>query len=154
MEEMHIERVPEGEREEIRQIFRSKGFEGDVLEKIVKVITEDRQQWVDTMLTEEWGLPLRPPSPWRAGLTTLAAFVLVGLIPLLPVMVLLGGEAGSAFIASTVLTGMAFLVVGFIRGRVVDHRPLASAIETLLIGGSAAAMAFIVGRMLEGLASS
>jgi VIT1/CCC1 family predicted Fe2+/Mn2+ transporter len=154
MEEMHIDRIPDGEREEVRQIFKSKGFEGDVLEKIVKVITEDRQQWVNTMLTEEWGLPLRPPSPWKAGLATFTAFILAGLVPLIPVMVLLGRGAGSAFIASTVLTGIAFLVVGVIRGRVVDHRPLASGIETLLIGGSAAAMAFIVGRLLEGLASS
>jgi VIT1/CCC1 family predicted Fe2+/Mn2+ transporter len=97
---------------------------------------------------------LRPPSPWKAGLATFTAFILAGLVPLIPVMVLLGRGAGSAFIASTVLTGIAFLVVGVIRGRVVDHRPLASGIETLLIGGSAAAMAFIVGRLLEGLASS
>ena len=55
MEETHIERVPEGEREEIRQIFRGKGFDGDVLERIVAVITADRKRWINPMLTEEWG---------------------------------------------------------------------------------------------------
>jgi vacuolar iron transporter family protein len=63
MEETHIDPIPEGEREKIRQIFQGKGFEGQVLESIVQVITEDRQRWVDTMLTEEWGLRLQPPRP-------------------------------------------------------------------------------------------
>lgn len=153
MEEAHIERIPEGEREEVRQIFKSKGFDGEVLEKIVQVITEDRQQWVDTMLTEEWGLQLQPPAPWRAGLVTFAAFVLAGLIPLLPTLFLLRGAIGESFIAASALTGVTFFVIGLIRGRVLDERPLIAGLETLFIGGSAAAVAFLVGRLLESFAA-
>ena len=153
MEEAHIEHIPDGEREEIRQIFRSKGFEGEVLDKVVAVITEDRQQWVNTMLTEEWGLQLKPPSPWRAGLATFVAFLLAGMIPLLPPLVMPGDQARHSFLASSILTGITFFVVGLIRGRVVDRRPLAAGVETLLIGGSAAAVAFIVGKLLERLAA-
>lgn len=152
MEEMHIEQIPEGEREEVRQIFRAKGFEGEMLEKVVQVITEDRQQWVNTMLTEEWGLRLDPPSPWRAGLATFAAFILAGLVPLLPAMLLLRGSAHLSFTYSAVLTGITFFVTGLIRGKVVNHPILASGLETLLIGGAAAATAFVVGWLLEGLA--
>src|SRR5688500_11987165 len=102
MEETHIDRIPEGEREEIRQIFQGKGFEGEMLEKIVKVITDDRQQWVNTMLTEEWGLQLHPPSPWLSGLATMAAFVMAGLVPLLPLIFMLHRRAGDSFAASAV----------------------------------------------------
>jgi VIT1/CCC1 family predicted Fe2+/Mn2+ transporter len=153
MEEAHIERIPEGEREEVRQIFQSKGFEGEILEKIVEVITQDRRQWVDTMLTEEWGLQLTPPTPWRAGLATFAAFVLAGLVPLAPVIVALGRPAEDTFVWSAVFTGITFFIVGYVRGRVVDRQPLIAGLETLLIGGAAAAVAYFVGRLLENLAT-
>lgn len=153
IEETHIDRIPDGEREEIRQIFHAKGFEGEVLDKIVSVITDDRQQWVNTMLTEEWGLQLQPPSPWRAGLATFVAFLLAGMIPLLPPLLLPHGQSRHSFAASSVLTAVTFFVVGFLRGRILDKRPWAAGLETLLIGGSAAAVAFVLGKLLESLAA-
>lgn len=154
IEEAHIDHIPEGEREEVRQIFQAKGFQGETLDQIVRVITEDRQQWVNTMLTEELGLQLQPPSPWRAGLSTMAAFLLAGLIPLVPTFIWFSRGANETFIVSSLLTGATFFLIGLFRGRIVDHRPLAAAIETLLIGGSAAALAYIVGRLLERLAAA
>jgi vacuolar iron transporter family protein len=154
IEEAHIDHIPEGEREEIRQIYKAKGFGGETLEQIVRVITEDRKQWVNTMLTEEWGLQLQPPTPWRAGVATMAAFLLAGLIPLVPTFVWFGSQANETFVASSLLTCVTFFVIGLLRGRVVNHRPWAAGIETLFIGGSAAALAYIVGRMLERLASA
>jgi VIT1/CCC1 family predicted Fe2+/Mn2+ transporter len=150
-EEMHIEHIPEGEREEIRQIFQSKGFQGETLDAVVQVITEDRQQWVNTMLTEEWGLQLQPPSPWRAGLATFSAFLLAGLIPLAPLLFLLRKDASDVFPISAALTGVTFFGVGVLRGRVLDQRPIAAGLETLLVGGGAAVIAYVIGWLLEGL---
>lgn len=153
MEEAHIEHIPEGEREEVRQIFQLKGFEGPVLDKIVEVITQDRRRWVDTMLTEEWGLQLTPPTPWRAALATFAAFVLAGLVPLGPVLFGLNQAAADTFAQSAVLTAVTFFAVGYVRGRIVERRPWAAGLETLLIGGGAAAVAYLVGKLLERLAT-
>jgi VIT1/CCC1 family predicted Fe2+/Mn2+ transporter len=152
MEEQHIDKIPEGEREEVRQIFAAKGFEGEVLEKIVQVITEDRQQWVNTMLTEEWGLRLDPPSPWKAGLATFVAFLLAGMVPLIPAIVNLQGHADITFLYSSVLTGVTFFLIGVIRGRVLDGRPLMAGLETFAIGGGAAAVAYLVGLLLDRVA--
>ena len=154
LEEWHIDTIPEGEREEIRQIYKAKGFQNEVLEQIVQVLTEDRQRWVDTMLTEELGLQLQPPSPWRAGLATMIAFVAAGAIPLIPAWYWINHRAGDTFLTTTLITGAAFFGIGLLRGRVVDHRPLVAGVETLFIGGSAALVAFLVGKLLQRFAAA
>jgi VIT1/CCC1 family predicted Fe2+/Mn2+ transporter len=152
-EEAHIQTFPEGEREEIRQIFASKGFSGEDLERVVKVITSDRKQWVDTMLKEELGLALEGPAPWRAAATTFAAFVLIGLIPLLTFLYQLANPAGvdRPFLWSTLLTGLAFFIVGAMKGRFVEETWYWSGLETLAVGGCAAGLAFVVGVLLKGV---
>lgn len=149
-EERHIEEIPRGEREEIRQVFSRKGFEGDVLEKIVNVITKDRKLWVDTMLTEELGLQLKGRSPLRAGSATFAAFLLVGLVPLLPFL-LPGTDAGLRFLFSILVTGLAFLGVGMAKGRVLSRPVFKSGMETLLVGGLAAVLAYAMGHGVRSL---
>lgn len=149
VEEEHIRLVPEGEREEVRQIFAAKGFSGTDLERAVEVITSDRERWVDTMLREELGLPAQPPSPWRAAAATMAAFVLVGALPLLPYVPRLAGRApDGAFAASAVLTGLAFFGVGAWKGRLADAGWLGSGLRSLAIGAAAASLAYGVGRLL------
>jgi VIT1/CCC1 family predicted Fe2+/Mn2+ transporter len=154
IEESHIRRYPEGEREEIRQIFAEKGFQDDHLEHAVDVITADRQRWVDTMLVEELHLPLEGPSPIKAAFTTLLAFVLVGLIPLLAFLYNLVApvKLANPYLASLILTGVAFFLVGAAKSKFVDEPWYRAGTETLLIGGGAAALAFVVGMLLGGLA--
>ncbi len=147
-EERHIDVVPEGEKEEIRQIFERKGFDGEQLELIVEVITSDRKLWVDTMLVEELGLRVDLPNPWRAGLTTFAAFAVVGVIPLLPLM-LLSAESGYAFTASAIATVVAFFGIGMVKGVLLKGSPIASGIETLMTGSAAAGLAFGIGTWLR-----
>ena len=111
-EEFHIENNPEGEVEEIREIFRTKGFEGELLERITRTITENRRLWIDTMLTDELGLQLQPPSPPRAAITTFVAFVLAGLVPILPLFWTSQVGAGKTFIASALATAVTFALIG------------------------------------------
>ncbi len=83
IERKHIALEPEGEREEIRQIFANKGFAGDDLERIVTVISSVRGLWAKTMAVEEYGLSPAVRSPVLAALSTFAAFILCGLVPLI-----------------------------------------------------------------------
>lgn len=147
-EERHIEQIPEGEREEIRQIFIRKGFTGDTLAQIVDVITHNRRLWVDTMLTEELGLQIDGPQPWRAAAATFVAFCLVGLIPLLPLLIP-GLALERAFVISAGVTGLAFLGIGMAKGFFLNRSIWRSGVETLVVGGMAAALAYMVGAWLR-----
>jgi VIT1/CCC1 family predicted Fe2+/Mn2+ transporter len=147
-EERHIEHVPEGEREEIRQIFARKGFAGAALEHIVATITADRRLWVETMLTEEHGLYREHPSPAKSGAVTFAAFVLIGSIPLLPLLIGWLGMPLQVY-ASVTLAGLVFFAIGSLKSLFFDRPAIRSGLTTLLTGGSAAALAYLVGNLLR-----
>ena len=147
MEERHVEFAPEGEREEVRQIFRAKGFKGEALESAVNVITEKRERWIETMMTEEHGLPPISRSPGRAALTTFLAFLACGSIPLVPFVLGLPATVE----ASTVMTGLTFFSIGSMRSRWSPAPWWRAGLETFAIGISAAAMAYVVGVILARL---
>ena len=82
-------------------------------------------------------------------LMALPAFILAGLVPLLPMFVSIHTPAERLFGACAGLTGIAFFVIGYIRGRVVEFNPWISGVETVLIGGAAASLAYVVGAWLR-----
>ena len=147
IEHRHTEVEPEGEREEIRQIYGGKGFEGEELEKAVELITADRDRWVKTMLTEEYGLPAKIRSPWQAAFATFAAFVVCGLVPLLPYLF----GVRSSFLVSCVMTGVTFFLIGSFKSRWSTSSWIRSGIETLFVGALAAGLAYGAGVLLRGL---
>ncbi len=153
MEERHIAHHPEGEEEEIRQIFHLKGFEGEDLERAVATITANRERWIETMLVEEHGLATKGPSPWKAASATFVAFVAVGATPLLPYLSgLLGRPVEQQFELSSALTAGAFFLTGALKSRFVGESWWVSGLETLALGGAAATLAYAVGAALGGLA--
>lgn len=148
IERRHIDVAPEGEREEIRQIFISKGFEGEALEQAVELITSDKDIWVKTMLTEEYGLASEIRSPGKAALSTFTAFLICGMIPLVPYLFGSGGK----FQISAILTGITFFLIGSLKSFWSTTSWLRSGVETLLVGGLAASLAYAVGVLLKGIA--
>jgi VIT1/CCC1 family predicted Fe2+/Mn2+ transporter len=153
IEEKHIQRVPDGERQEIREIFEAKGFEPPLLDEIVDVITSDPRRWVDTMITEEHGLPLETPSPVRAAWTTFVSFAAAGLIPLVPFVFFDRADETRVFVGSAMATLSTFLVIGVVQGHLVGKSKRAAALEALAIGTSAAGLAYGVGWALRQWAS-
>jgi len=148
-EERHIDLVPEGEREEIRQIFGNKGFEGETLEEIVATICEDKNLWIETMLSEEHGINQTVQNPWTAALTTFFAFILVGSMPLLPYFT--SWQLHQKFTLSAVIAGFMFFLIGMLKSLVLDKPIISSGLRTLATGGTASILAFYTGYILREL---
>jgi VIT1/CCC1 family predicted Fe2+/Mn2+ transporter len=148
IERRHVELTPAGEREEVRQIFSRKGFAGNDLQRIVDLITSDRERWVRTMLTEEYGLPLEARSPWLAAISTFSAFAICGLAPLLPFLI----GVANPFRLSVVLTGIVFFAIGSLKSGWSTISWWRSGLSTLFVGSLAAALAYVVGVVLKTMA--
>ena len=145
MEERHVDLHPDGEREEVRQIFEAKGFAGRDLDRVVDVITAERDRWIDMMMTEEHGLPTIARSPARAALVTFLAFFGCGLVPILPFAL----GAPNAIVFSAVMTGLVFFAIGSVRSLWSPKNWWHAGLETLLIGISAAGVAYLAGDFLK-----
>jgi VIT1/CCC1 family predicted Fe2+/Mn2+ transporter len=148
IENRHIDLAPDGERQEVRQIFLNKGFAGEDLDRVVELVTSDRQRWVRTMLTEEYGLPQEVRSPWLAALSTFSAFIICGLIPLIPFLF----DSSNPAWLSTILTGGVFFIIGSIRSKWSTATWWWAGLTTLVVGSAAAGLAYSIGVLLRNIA--
>ncbi|MGA2396263.1 MAG: VIT1/CCC1 transporter family protein [Candidatus Lustribacter sp.] len=141
--------VPDEERREIEAIFASYGIAGDALKHLTDDITSDRKRWVDFMMKFELGLD--QPDPRRAPLSAArigGSYVVGGLLPLLPYMLI--PQSQQALWGSVAVTFVALLVFGGLKGRFTGASIVRSALETVAIGGIAAAVAFVLARLVAG----
>jgi vacuolar iron transporter family protein len=139
--------VPEREKAEVADVFREYGLGDGEIKTIVDAISKDRKRWVDFMMRFELGLDA--PDPKRAAvsaLTIAGSYIAGGLIPLAPYMIL--KDLHVALWGSVGVTMLALFVFGFIKGQFTGLKPLRSGLQTVLVGGLAAGVAFLLARLL------
>jgi VIT1/CCC1 family predicted Fe2+/Mn2+ transporter len=150
VEYWEVDNLPEKEREEVKEIYAAKGFEGELLEQVVDVITADKKRWVDVMMKEELGMIKEEKSPIKMGAVTFLSFIIVGFIPLLVYVVdyISDNDVTQPFLISIILTSAAFILIGWLKSSVNQTNALRSIIETLMLGAIAAALSYLVGDVL------
>src|SRR5664279_2680160 len=140
--------IPAEEAKEITTIFEGYGITAAESASVVAALRLNRKAWVDFMMRFELGL--EKPEPKRAmksALTIGGAYIAGGLIPLLPYMLL--GTLSAALKVSVLATLVALLLFGFVKTRFTGSAPVRSALQTLLVGGMAAAAAFLIARAIS-----
>ncbi|CAL1409513.1 unnamed protein product [Linum trigynum] len=147
-EQEEIVAVPDTEAAEVAEILAEYGIEPHEYAPVVAALRKRPQAWLDFMMKFELGL--EKPDPRRAvqsALTIAIAYIIGGLVPLVPYMFI--ARAQDAVIASVFVTLIALLLFGFAKGHFTGSRPFISALQTALIGAIASAAAFGIARAVQ-----
>ncbi|MGH9706880.1 MAG: VIT1/CCC1 transporter family protein [Candidatus Acidiferrales bacterium] len=140
--------LPDVEIEEVAKVFRDYGLSAMQMEPIVTAITSDQKKWVDFMMRFELGL--EAPDPARAGrsaATIAVSYIVGGLVPLAPYILM--RQVESALWVSVSVTLLALFIFGSIKGQYTGVKPLRGGLQTILVGGLAAAAAFFIARLIS-----
>jgi VIT1/CCC1 family predicted Fe2+/Mn2+ transporter len=146
-ERQEVVELPEAEAQEVTEILMSYGLTAEDSGRVMASLRGRPEAWTQFMMRFELGLD--EPDPKRAltsALTIAGAYIAGGLVPLAPYMLL--GSADAALRVSVVITLIALLIFGYVKGRFTGARPVRSALQTVLIGGLAATAAFLIARWI------
>jgi VIT1/CCC1 family predicted Fe2+/Mn2+ transporter len=136
---------PNVEREEIRQIYRERGFEGDLLERVVDRITSNHRVWLKVMMSEELGLSAHFARPLGAAAVVFVAFLAGGIVPVIPFLFL---DGLPALLMAFALTAAALLAAGAVRTRFTGERPLTAGLELVAMAAIGVGVAYVIGRLV------
>lgn len=146
-EHRHIMEAPKLETREIRDIYASKGFDGDLLDRIVETITANKDVWVAVMMAEEHKLsPIDRKSAMRAAWVVGLSAIIGSLVPIVPFMFL---PVSISMWLSVLLTALVLFGIGAYKARVTVGRPMRSGVEMMLIGTISALAGYLVGVILK-----
>lgn len=142
-----VEKKPRFEVEEVREVFSAYGLTDEQIQPITDAFKQNPQNWVEFMMRFELGL--EEPNPKRAvqsAITIAVSYIVGGLIPLAPYIFI--AQTNEALKVSVIVTLLALFVFGFVKGKFTGACPVKSAIQTALIGGIAAGVAFALARLI------
>jgi VIT1/CCC1 family predicted Fe2+/Mn2+ transporter len=149
-EQSEISSDPDEETEEIREIYATKGFSGQLLDDVVATITSNRETWVSTMMDEELHLqPVAGQSLLRSSLIVTVATLIGHLIPLVPFMLVTGMPA---IVAAIAFSGVTLFAVGAYSAKTLIGDWRKSGLQMLTIGLGAAAVGFLIGLLFHSTA--
>ncbi len=143
-----VERLPEREKEEVREFFESLGLSEEVQQKAVQELTKDKDNWVNFMMKHELGLD--KPDEKRAGKSAFnigMSYVTGGLVPLLPYFFVSDTIHGLKI--SALITLICLFIFGYFKSKMTGVAPITGALKVMLIGAVAAAAAFSIARLIE-----
>ena len=146
-EEDEIVTMPEDEEAEVAEVFREYGLGEEQIRSIVTALKDKPVAWVDFMMRFELGL--EKPEPARArnsALTIALSYIVGGMVPLLPYMLM--ASVQRALWVSAVVTLIALFVFGYVKGKFTGKTPFRSAVQTTVVGGLAAGAAFLIAKSI------
>lgn len=174
-ESWEVENYPEGEMKEMIELYMDKGITEKDARQMVNILSKHKKAWVDVMMVEELGIVESDESPLKNALVTFGSFSVFGFIPLfayvlarfIPGMtgkltsttaqstipeLATSGASDPTFLIACILTGATLFTLGALKTKVTGQKWYIAGFEMLIVGGLAAAAAYLIGVALSGLA--
>ncbi len=143
----HIIETPHLEIKEIRDIYASKGFKGELLDHIVETITANQDVWVAVMMAEEHQLaPVDRKTAFRAAWIVGISAVIGSLVPVVPFLFL---SVATSMWMSVIVTALVLFLIGAYKARMTVGKPMRSGLEMMFIGTLSAMAGYLVGVLLK-----
>ncbi|MBZ2174751.1 VIT1/CCC1 transporter family protein [Schnuerera sp. xch1] len=153
-ETWEVEHYPEGEMQEMVEIYMAKGMSEEDAKQMMDILSKNKKAWIDVMMVEELGIVEEEESPIRNALVTFFSFLVFGFIPLIAYVLssFIPDIGDSTFVLAIVLTGVTLFILGALKVKVTERNWFTSGLEMLVVGGIAAVAAYLIGKVLSGLA--
>jgi len=153
-EAWEIENYPDGEKQELVELYSDKGIPEKDAETIVNILAKYKEAWIDVMMVEELGILESNESPLKNAVVTFLSFAIFGFIPLITYILarFIPGLESQSFIIACALTAITLFTLGALKTKVTSQKWYISGFEMFLVGGLAASAAYIIGSLLSGLA--
>ena len=136
------------------EIYKTRGLSEEDSKSLTETIAKHKEAFVNIMMIEELGLVGGEDHPAKGALVTFCSFLFFGFVPLLPFVVAkISGLEDSLFIVSTVLTGFSLFSLGVMKTIFTMGRWYFQGLETLMVGAIAAGASYIIGYLMEPLAT-
>jgi VIT1/CCC1 family predicted Fe2+/Mn2+ transporter len=149
-EHEEVERVPQREKEEVKDFFANLGLSEEVQNQAVEEMTKDKDKWVDFMMKYELGLDKPDEKRARKSAFNIGiSYIAGGIIPLSPYFFATNGITGLKI--SAVVTLICLFIFGYFKSKITGVSPLGGGLRVMLIGALAAACAFAIARLIEGI---
>jgi VIT1/CCC1 family predicted Fe2+/Mn2+ transporter len=152
-EAWEVEHFPEGERAELLEIYKTKGYNDDDAETLVEIQAKNEAIWIDEMMIKELGMLRDERRPVLSALATLGSFIVAGSVPLIVYLIglFVPIDSGTSFAIAACLSAAALFGLGAAKVLITERGWFRSGLEMLAVGGLAAGVAYVVGYLLRGL---
>ena len=147
-EEYEIKHYPDRERQEIEEIYKSKGFLGEELDMVVNKIVSNKEVWLKTMLTEELGLNLEIiGSPVKGALVMFVSFLIGGILPIIPYFIVKTGlfTNSIALLIAISISLLFSFIIGAVKGKLAKKNWVKGGLEMSLLGTGIALLGYGIG---------
>lgn len=153
-ETWEVENFPDGEKQELIELYTDKGMEKKDAEVMVNILSKNKKAWVEVMMVEELGILESKESPLKNAIVTFLSFAIFGFVPLITYILarFIPGPESQTFLTASILTAITLFTLGALKTKVTSQKWYVSGSEMFIVGGLAAASAYLIGALLSGLA--